>query len=98
VKIPSWTESIHTSPRARDGALPIPAPHLHAVNRRLAEGAARVDRHHLIRLAANHDLVVRRGRKTQIGRRDPHWKRNINSEDRPWRFDEITADYLFYRI
>jgi hypothetical protein len=68
------------------------------VNRRLAEGAARVDRHHLIRLAADHDLVVRLGRNTPTGRRDPHWKRHINSEDSPWRCDEVTASYLFYCI
>jgi hypothetical protein len=36
--------------RARDGVLPIPAPHLDDMNRRLVERTARIDRHDLIRL------------------------------------------------
>lgn len=62
MKITSWTGR----PRAGDEVLSIPAPDLHNINRRLAEGAARVDRHHLIRLAADHDLIVGLGRKTQV--------------------------------
>ena len=46
--IPSRTARRHTAPRAREGTFPRCAPHLHAVHRRLAEGAVRVDRHHLI--------------------------------------------------
>jgi hypothetical protein len=88
VPIPSRTASRHTAPRAREGTFPRCAPHLHAVHRRLAEGAARVDRHHLRRLAADHVLVVRRGRNTPSGRRDPPWKRHRHREESPWRLDE----------
>ena len=40
--------------------LPIPAPHLYDMNRRLAEGAARIDRHHRYRqndVPIDHALV-----------------------------------------
>jgi hypothetical protein len=60
----------YDTPRTKDQALPIPAPDLHDMNRRLAERAARVDRNDLKRLAANHDLIVWPGRKAQIGRGD----------------------------
>jgi hypothetical protein len=62
----------YDTPRTRDQALPIPAPDLHDVNRRLAEWAPRVDRHDLVRLAADHDLIIRPGGKAQIRRGDPH--------------------------
>jgi hypothetical protein len=43
--------------------LPIPAPYLHDMNCRLIEWTACIDRHHLKRLAADHDLIVLFGRK-----------------------------------
>ena len=42
------------------------------MNRRFAERASGVDRHDLIRLAADHDLIVRPGRKAEVRRSDPH--------------------------
>jgi hypothetical protein len=46
-------------------ALPIPASRLHDMNRCLAERASGVDRYDLVRLAADHDLIVRLGAKAQ---------------------------------
>ena len=75
--------------RARDGVLPIPTPHLHDMNRRLAERTARIDRHYLIRLAADHDLIVRPGRNAQVRRGDPHLP--IALLDQPRDFARDTA-------
>jgi hypothetical protein len=52
--------------RVRDGVSPIPAPDLHDMNRSLIEWTACIDRHDLIRLAADHDLIVWPGRKVVI--------------------------------
>jgi hypothetical protein len=43
------------------------------MNRRLAEWAARIDRHDLVRLAADHDLIVLFRREAQVRRGDPHF-------------------------
>jgi hypothetical protein len=52
---------------------PIPAPHLHEMNRRLTERAARIARHGLMRLAADHDRIVRPGRKAlEVSRMTHH--------------------------
>ena len=59
--------------RARDEALPIPASDLHNMNCRLAERFARVNRHHLVRLAPDDDLIARLGREVQIRRCDPYF-------------------------
>jgi len=56
--------------RTKDQALPIPALDLHDMNRRLVERAARIDRHDLIGLATDHDLIVWPGRQAQIRRGD----------------------------
>jgi hypothetical protein len=42
------------------------------MNRRFAERASGVDRHDLVRFAADHDLIVRPGRKAEVRRSDPH--------------------------
>jgi hypothetical protein len=54
----------------------MPAPDLQNMNRRLIEGAARIDRHHPVRLATDHDLIARRPSMNQW------WGANSTVSDR----------------